>query len=127
MAGLSEADAARAPLACGDPPKTYPAGGELTNEFGSRPPPALTVVSRQENPYPEGISAGVRRPHRGARRPRPGDTGLCHGGRGTRARRWGGRKPPIYPLDNEILAAKASLLSLFSLSLPNWSNHPFKF
>ena len=49
------------------------------------------------------------------------------GGRDTRARRWSWRRPPIYPLDNEILAAKASLFSLFSLSLPNWSNHPFKF
>ena len=50
----------------------------------------------------------------------PADHGLATqasatAGRGTRARRWGGRKPPIYPLDNEILAAKASLLSLFSL------------
>ena len=99
------------------PSQVYPAGGKLMNEFGSGPQPALTVVGRQANPYPEGISAGVRRPHRGARRPRPGDAGLCHGGRGTRARRWGGQRPSIYPLDNEILAAKASLLSLLSLSL----------
>ena len=98
-------------------PQVYPAGRKLINESGSRPPPALTVVGRQANPYSEGISAGVRRPQRGARRPRPADAGLCDDGRGTRARRRGGHRPPIYPLDNEFWGAKASLLSLFSLSL----------
>ena len=68
MAGLSEADAARAPLARGDPPKTYPAGGKLTNEFGSRPPRALAVLADQENPYSEGISPSVCLRRRGARR-----------------------------------------------------------
>ena len=110
------------------PSQVYSAGGKLMNEFGSGPPRALAVPADQANPYSEGISAGVRRPQRADRRPRPADAGLCHGGRGTRARRWGGHTPPIYPLDNEFWGRKP-LFSLFSLSLSlsNWSNHPFKF
>ena len=52
------------------PPKAYPAGGKLINEFGSRPPRALAVPADQENPYSEGISTGDGLPQRGVRRPR---------------------------------------------------------
>ena len=41
----------------------------------------------------------------------------CDDGRGARPGRASGQGPAIYPLDNEILSAKASLLSLLSLSL----------